>query len=134
MARDWMWGWIGVLPGILIGFLVTDYIGLFGKTSVWAAIAMSLGLTAVFATGILWIVNRRSIRKARLAGRRVQLIVRPFHAVMEAAYICLAMFGAFALAKLVFLGQFSDWQGSLIVSAAWGYIMALAKTAYTSPD
>lgn len=134
MTKDWRWGWLGILPGIVFGFLIADRIGLFSKAYGWGTVATWTVLAGLFATAILWIVNRRSTRRLNRVGRPVQLLIRPFHAIVEAPEACLTMFGALALTKLILWGQFSHWQASLIISGVWGYMMALAKTAYVGSD
>ncbi len=134
MTKDWKWGWIAILPGILIGFFLTDQIGLFSKTAGWEAVATWVFLAGLLVTATIWIVNQRNVSRLKRAGRPVQLVVRPLHAILETPEISLTMFGAFALAKLLLLGEVSNWQGSLIVSGVWGYATALAKTAYVGPD
>lgn len=134
VKTDWKWGWVAIVPGMLIGVFFTDQMGLFSEAAEWRALAAWICLAGLIATAILWIVNQRSVRKLKRAGRPVQLVVRPFQAIMNTPEISLVMFGAFALAKLVFWGEVSNWQVSLIVSCVWGYFMALAKTAYVGPD
>ncbi len=134
MAKDWKWGCIGLLPGIIVALLLTDYLRSFGGFTGWGIVAAWVGLACIAATALLVVINRRSVSRLKAAGRPAQLIVRPFQAVMEAPEKCATIFGAIALVKLTFSGEIGQWQASLIVSSVWGYVMALVETAYAAPS
>ncbi len=133
MARDWMWGWFALLPSAFLATWAVTKIGVSPERE-WLSVASALAAAAIISTGVLWMMNRRSISARQCEGLEIELVVRPLDALARAAYLFPTIFGAAAFLNYLLYGQMEDWAKTLVHTAAFAYIWSLSETAYRKPE
>jgi hypothetical protein len=133
MRRDWIWGWIAVLPSLIVAFVAVKSIG-FVPGRPWISVGLVLALAMAIWTGMLWMKNRHSIQKIKRSGGEIEFLLRPSDALVEAAILFPLLVGTVILIRLAFNGQIVDWEKDIVVSGFVSFLLSLMNTAYTRSE
>ncbi|MES2443745.1 MAG: hypothetical protein V4574_13015 [Pseudomonadota bacterium] len=128
MKRDWLWGWLAVPFAAIVTLLSAMFLRDFGLSdtviaAIAAVIAISVGL------GTMYLGNQLSIRRIRRNGGEVELVIRPWDAVVRGVLAFPWFVGVYTLVLHVF-GIEGRWPYALMYSASFALLHGLQRTAY----